>query len=375
MTDNNITDVFIPVGEDGYYSLSEFEDQCENENFTIFHQNIRSFNQNFDSLSVFLDSVSKPIDILVLTETWFSDTFQCDIEGYRSFHTHRTGKRGGRVSVYVRGGIRAHLVEEKCTIVDFIETCVVEICYGNGIASTKMIIYGLYKPPGTPSVNFVEFLDAVNCEISNILMVILGDFNIDLLEEEANNDLVNMMFSHNFYPLINVPTRVAASSAKCIDHIWYNRFNASHSGCFITDFSHHYLVFSVLNTVSSPTLMRKTIRNQSERNVINLLTSLSSLMTEYFRDNCNKNVNEKSKYFLDKLNRLYDMYCPKIVKTISRKKYSRPWITDDLITMINYKHTLFKRYKQSIVTFDIYNEYKNELKRHLKRRKTEFFQK
>ena len=46
MSDNDTHDVFIPVGEDGYYSVSEFESRCVNESLSIFDQNIRSFNQN-----------------------------------------------------------------------------------------------------------------------------------------------------------------------------------------------------------------------------------------------------------------------------------------------------------------------------------------
>ena len=41
---------------------------------------------------------------------------------------------------------------------------------------------------------------------------------------------------------------------------------------------------------------------------------------------------------VQKLWELYDQHCPKQTKTISYKKYIKPWITDDLIQLINDKH-------------------------------------
>ena len=39
---------------------------------------------------------------------------------------------------------------------------------------------------------------------------------------------------------------------------------------------------------------------------------------------------------------LYSLECPKKCKTISVKKLVKPWITDNIRRMANYKHHLFK---------------------------------
>ena len=82
--------------------------------------------------------------------------------------------------------------------------------------------------------------------------------------------------------------------------------------------------------------------------------SLYSLPEQYFADSENGTANAKTEYFLDKIERLYNKFCPIKIKSISHKNYTRPWITCDLKSAINHKHALFKRYKQAIVPFQIY---------------------
>ena len=174
------------------------------------------------------------------------------------------------------------------------------------------------------------------------------------------------------YSLINIPTRVTDSSASCIDHIWYNEYNVAYSGSFIGDISDHYLLFCVFNIVSNKVPIRKIIRDRSERNLQLFENSLAFLAERYFYDNANQSVNVKTEYFLDEMNTLYNQFCPIKIKTISLRNYTKPWITRDLVSSINYKHTLFKRYKQSIVHFNIYNSYKNSLCKVLKKAKIDF---
>ena len=373
MADNVDVDLYPEIGSK-YYTVPEFEDQCLNNNLTIFHQNIRSFNRNYDYLSVFLGKFNKSIDIIALSETWFSDNFTHDIEGYKSFHSYRKDRNGGGISIYVKKEIGVRCVSNKCVVTNDLESCVVELHCGNGEGmSGKLIIYGIYRPPSASLVNFTETLNLSCLELNNNRIIFVGDFNIDLMDDESSTDFSNMMYSNSMYPLINVPTRVTDSSATCIDHIWYNEYNVSHSGCFVSDISDHYLVFCVLNITSNKTPIRKTIRDRSENCLQLFETSLSLLPEQYFIDNANNSVDDKTEYFLDRINSSFNEFCPIKIKTVSYKKYTKPWITSDLISLINYKHILFKRYKQLNVPFSTYNDYKNNLCKVLKRRKIEFY--
>ena len=67
--------------------------------------NIRSFNKNINTFNIFLDTlVSKP-DIILLTETWLTDTDDPSIylTYYKMFKTNRIlkiKKKGGGVAIF-----------------------------------------------------------------------------------------------------------------------------------------------------------------------------------------------------------------------------------------------------------------------------------
>ena len=119
-----------------YYILPEFNDNLrDHKPFVVFNQNIRSFNQNFDSLSVFLSEIEKNIKIIVLTETWFTKDSCCSIEGYRGYHSYRSDKIGGGVSVHVRKNIQSLCLHEFTACTEVYESCVIEVCPNIKISS------------------------------------------------------------------------------------------------------------------------------------------------------------------------------------------------------------------------------------------------
>ena len=115
MNRDTLTDMVEIVKDFGnrYYTEQEYRKCCLNGNLSIFHQNVRSFCQNFDQLSVFLRELGKPIDIIVLTETWFSDVSCSDILGYTAYHTYRVSRAGGEVSIYVKDDYNVTLYSGK----------------------------------------------------------------------------------------------------------------------------------------------------------------------------------------------------------------------------------------------------------------------
>ena len=314
-----------------------------------------------------------PIDVIVLSETWFSESSCCSIEGYIAYHVYRENRVGGGVSIYVRKGLISNYIRDKSLTSDFCESCVVEISPDNRDVKQNLIIFALYRSPNSSVSEFVNHVDLVAREYFNKAVLYVGDLNVDVINEDSSSELVNVMFSHYLYPLISVPTRVTGNSATCIDHMWYNRHNVSHSGAFVTDFSDHYLIFCVLNISIDRSPLKKVFRNHSQSNLNLLNTHLSLLYNSYFEVTGLFNVNEKSDYFLDGLWDAYNESCPLKIKSISYKSILRPWITKSIISQINYKHLLFKRFKESIIPFHVYNEFKNSLKSKLKSAKLLFY--
>ena len=86
-----------------YYDVNQFKANfaSRTDNLIIVNQNIRSYNKKSDELILFLNCLDANVDVLILTETWFSaDTVQC-LDGFQGHHCFRNDRIGGGVSIYV----------------------------------------------------------------------------------------------------------------------------------------------------------------------------------------------------------------------------------------------------------------------------------
>ena len=117
-----------------YYSVDSFNDELggnSRNNFLMLHHNIRSFRKNFDEVSAFLSLLSHRFQVLVFSETWFDNDSVMEISGYKSYHSYRSGRVGGGVSVYVSDILRSTCVEELTLNGDIFETCCVKVNHNN----------------------------------------------------------------------------------------------------------------------------------------------------------------------------------------------------------------------------------------------------
>ena len=95
-----------------YFSIDDFNEFLKENSSKIsfFHHNIRSFHANSDlTLSIFSSAQYYP-DVLVFSETWFTQFYQGSIEGYESFHTIRNYGRSGGVSVYTKENFTSKII-------------------------------------------------------------------------------------------------------------------------------------------------------------------------------------------------------------------------------------------------------------------------
>ena len=189
-------------------------------NFMLLHQNIRSFDKNYDVFSIFAQNICRQIDVIVFTETWFREGNCSDISGYKLFHCCRGNQVGGGVSVYVRESFEVSFEQEQSIVLEMGETCVIHVRPNK--QTDFITVIGLYKPPNAFKPLFMERMSKITNLYRRSKSVIVGDFNIDLLDDVDSLDLCEVLFAGCFLPIINIPSRVSDTSAKCIDHIWYN---------------------------------------------------------------------------------------------------------------------------------------------------------
>ena len=174
-----------------------------------------------------------------------------------------------------------------------IESCVVDVAQG----SESYIIFGLYRPHGDFIDEFLLRLTDMlhHARVSGKRTVILGDFNINLLDQDSGrvNRFTAELYSLYFIPVITKPTRFPPSGINsepsALDHIWINSLQCCSSGVIFTDISDHCPTFIHIPTaVKSPDKIKITLRNHSLENINAylrrlLLTGIRSLLEIFMR--------------------------------------------------------------------------------------------
>ena len=221
----------------------------------IFHLNIESFKANGKELSIYLKCLCLKFDIICLTEVRHTTVGIVDRE-FPEFHIFidlPTTAKGG-VALLLRKDKFSHITEiDKNSNQHLQNTCGCSKCQieSKWIScksnDQNIIIGGIYRHPKGDVDHFNNALKNTITHINeNTLAVVLGDTNIDLLQENDTkvNAYLNNFFEKNFIPCITLPTRITDHSATLIDHIFIKCpkkiiQNKCSSGNLITDLSDH----------------------------------------------------------------------------------------------------------------------------------------
>ena len=123
-----------------------------------------------------------------------------NIEGYEHVYNVRPPlpdndrRTGGGLSLFIKNGVSFKECKHLNVMETFMETLFIEVSRND-----KLYIIGLiYRIPNTSSVAFINKLNDIIEPIKNDHEVILlGDFNIDLLQNNSHSiDFQNMMQSN-----------------------------------------------------------------------------------------------------------------------------------------------------------------------------------
>jgi len=357
-----------------YYSdFNELSDLYSNSNdlISIYHFNVRSFAKNGDDVLLFLSGLPSLPDVIVMSETWFSDDYVEEINGYSGHHVYRNARRGGGVSVFVNDRFRATLLPQQCYIQDDLEMCSVRISVNN----CHITIFAIYRPPSKDIFRAIELLDpALSAIRSSQRAFIVGDMNIDIVDPSPlGMEFINFCYSHSFLPLISSPTHIGTASNTCLDHIYYNQSDDFRAGIFRTNITDHYPVFVIMSLCQSVSrLVAKRFRDHSDSCLGEMRDKLSSFCDGFGLEE--NSFNHRFTLFFDGIQEIYDNCCPIREKFMSVKRSLKPWISNNLIRCINRKHFLFKQYKRGLITFERYNVFKNYLTALLRRTKERYYQ-
>lgn len=312
-----------------------------------------------DDLEGYMSSFSTNYDIIVCTETWLHKDKKhlAFLEGYQAVHKPATKNRADGVSIYIRDILSFEIVQESF-----------EGCSGLSISieyqQRKIKVTGIYRSSAFKDERvFLDWLKKYLGDTNIANHVILGDFNLDLLDPDKNvRDYSDILASKNYVSLINEPTRPNLITGKdsCIDHI-HTKIKSqaiSYKAQVIkTDLTDHYAVACHFRLTDKghdkdefhPAVLNVNIANSMLKNV-----NWDSVL------NC-KNVDEAMGKFYELIAPIIDGSSrqPKPNNKITRLK---PWMTPGILKSIrkrNSIHKLLVKDRMNMILTERHRYYRN----------------
>ena len=255
-----------------------------------------------------------------------------NVDGFQEpFRKDNDSNGGGGIIVYVRNGINAKRRFDLET--NSIECIWLEITVGKG---KPFLVGNMYRPP-TSKVEFVDrfesFIDNVSSEGKEIIL--MGDFNKNLLNEHKDKEWENFTTSLGLSQLVCDPTRVTENSSTLIDHIYTNfDENITHVHVCKISISDHYAIFGnrkLSNCVKSnthQTITYRSFKNFDENRFISDMQDVPWETIEYFND-INEIVEVWNTMFLEVVNNHAPLKSHRI-----KRKYQPDWLTPQILDCI-----------------------------------------
>ncbi|KAI8512099.1 hypothetical protein Bbelb_111990 [Branchiostoma belcheri] len=171
--------------------------------------NIRSYTEHLQDLKA--DRSTLPVDVFCFVETFLQKHQQIElfIPETRAFRAERIG-RGGGVMNLAKQDVNPTDLHIAVQGLEHIATTVTK-------ASTTVNIINIYRPPSLPEAVFIGKLQNLLHQLPwNIMTVILGDFNFDLLKCPPPQ-ILPVMRQFGFSQQVQVPT---TDYGTLLDHVY-----------------------------------------------------------------------------------------------------------------------------------------------------------
>lgn len=323
--------------------------------FSSAHLNTRSLSNNFD---VFRNHVKEyKYDVIGVSETWLHADISDEVvllDNYVLVRQDRLG-RGGGVAVYLKNTFNFRVLHRESAA--FIEQIWIEVT----INDKKILIGNIYRPPKGELNLFYSALDSIlvgfyaTCEY----IILLGDFNINILNPDGNPSLFEVTEIYGLKQLISEPTRVSGTSMSLIDLIFSNIDFIEVCGVRDVDVSDHMLIFCEINfKVSEPQSFSFTYRNLHNIEHLRFQSDLE-LVPWHVMYNMPE-IDSKVIFFTESILNILETHAPLKRVNNKRKPYS-PWITPNIRFMQRLRNRALNKFRASKEREDwnVYKQYRN----------------
>src|SRR6218665_3180870 len=238
------------------------------------------------------------------------------------------------------------------------------------IRGPALVIGVIYRPPGQSLSGFNDEISILVSVLSKSKrnLILVGDFNIDLLKISTNGPtqtFMNILTAEFMAPVINCPTKITEFTATLIDNIFTNIVqDVIDPFVIVSDLSDHFPVISWFGnfspTISNPHLpVSRRINKVTLQNFKEVLanTNWSSVRYNLEQEKPNEAYNDFITIYRDK----YDKNFPKLLKQNPKNTPKKPWMTPALLKSCMRKEKLYLKFKKcpSIENKARYVRYRN----------------
>ncbi|XP_045457159.1 uncharacterized protein LOC123667245 [Melitaea cinxia] len=295
-------------------------------------------------------------NLIILTECWLHNNRNLpSLEGYNSVLTEKNFTQNEGVVVFFKKHLKLVVSEP-------------DLCDANCLMinlEDNITIIAVYRPPGYKDVpRFLVSLDKLLSETSSTHKVLIGDINIDILDNNKDvnsSSYLNMLASHSLLPAHTFPTH----GKTCLDHVIlkcsYRAF------CCVAETSvtdHDTLILKLeFSTMTDKCFSLKKIDYPSLDDAMkNLNLNILYGMTD---------PNEATAFLLTVL----DTVIKANTKTITipnRKRIKRPWMTPGLLRCVKHRDKLHQKSRKNpsneilMISYKRYRNFCNSLLKNIK---------
>ena len=223
---------------------------AEQNDFSIFHLNIRSIKNVSGNFKVFLSSLNFNFSAICFSETWLDDDTLSisrsfyELPNYKSIHPVRIYRKEGGVSIYINKSLNFKLRPDLSINSRDVESLSIEILFYKERKTLINVLYSPLKGVIEPLERFLK--NFLKKTINNLKPFhIAGDFNLNILDHDKCSKVhsfSNLLYENGMMPIINKSTRVTRKTATTIYLILSNQFIDVNfkTTIFKTDASDHF---------------------------------------------------------------------------------------------------------------------------------------
>ena len=340
-----------------------------NGELRMLNLNIGGLNSKFDKFKLFLTECNDdkfPLSIITLQETHLSpetDVNYFQLPGYTMVNDFARLNKCGGVAIYVHSSFSLKRLDtsefmQNSTVY---EAIFLEI-YNNNYKYKKYIVGSLYRRPSQLVADITQFTEEFSETLAKIhanckQSYINGDYNIDLLQMHRNNyfnSFYENITSQGFFPKLTRPTRSYDNTHTLIDNVLTNNICKPHiSGILTYHVSDHFMSFCIVEgkvkrVKDTPKYIE--VENITPLSISNFKGAIgnSDILSKFdLEPQADPNINYN--LLSSTINKDKSLHIPKKSKKFNKRKHKKePWMTSDLLVLINKKNDMYRNWKSTV---------------------------